>query len=375
MQPFHKTLGSALILLAAACSPKAQKITAFMEQNPSNLSAWGVVAVRGKALTLGQDVVPYDLNTPLYTDAAHKLRTLWIPPGKTTQYREGGALDFPVGTVLSKTFYYPKAKDGTLLDTLDTSSDFSGTGLNLAKVRLMETRILVHRENGWVALPYIWNAAQTEAVLERTGGTMPVTLHADGKKRAFTYIVPNTNQCTACHATNATTKAIAPIGPAPRHLNKPYAYQDGLQNQLERLAALNLLTGFDGADEAPRNANWRDEEAPLDARARAYLDINCGHCHNPTGAADTSALYLDRPAHTYPAGNAGHCKPPIAAGQGTGGKLYDIVPGNAEASILWYRMNSTDPAVMMPELGRSTIDARGVALIKAWIDAQEGDCR
>ncbi len=364
-----------LLVFVVACSEAPPTVTPHMEENPERLSAWGIVAVRGDELALGHDVVPYDLNTPLYTDAAHKLRNLWIPPGKSAQYQEGQALDFPHGTIISKTFYYPKDDAGTLLNTYDMSTDFAGEGLNLRAVRLIETRLLVHRETGWVALPYIWNKAQTDAVLERTGGAMALRLQkGDGQMQDFTYVVPNTNQCAGCHAPNATTKAIKPIGPATRHLNKPYTYAGGVENQLEHLARLGYLRGFDSAEAAPRNANWRDENETLDSRARAYLDINCGHCHNPVGAADTSALYLDRPEHTYPTGNTGLCKPPVAAGQGTGGYRFSIVPGKAEQSILVYRMASTNPAAMMPELGRSTADTDGVALITAWINAMEGGC-
>ena len=53
--------------------------------------------------------------------------------------------------------------------------------------------------------------------------------------------------------------------------------------------------------------------AKLEDRARAYLDVNCGHCHNPKGPADTSGLWLDA-AHHDPR-RLGLCKPPVAAGR------------------------------------------------------------
>ncbi len=375
MHIWGKGLIFGALIILAACKGPATQVTPHMQDNPQDLSAWGIVSISGKAMTLGQDAMPYDLNSPLFTDAAHKLRVVWVPPGKTATYREERALDFPVGTVIAKTFYYPKGSAGVLRNTDDYSADFAGEGLNLANVHLVETRILVHREAGWVALPYIWNDAQNDAVLERAGGAMALSLLKDnGETQDFTYVVPNANQCAGCHAPNATTRAIEPIGPAARHLNKPYTYHDGTENQLDRLVRLGKLTGLKSAQAAPKNANWRDQSAPLDKRARAYLDINCGHCHNPHGAADTSAFYLDRPEHQYPAGNTGICKPPVAAGQGTGGHSFDIVPGDANDSILVYRMDSTNPGVMMPELGRSTIDEEGVALVAAWINAMDGDC-
>ena len=111
---------------------------------------------------------------------------------------------------------------------------------------------------------------------------------------------------------------------------------------------------------------------PLDTRARAYLDANCSHCHNPVGPADTSGLHLEATAPMGP--NYGICKPPIAAGTGTGGRFLDIVPGNAEASIFSYRIESDNPAEMMPELGRSLVHEEGAALIRQWIDEMEGGC-
>jgi hypothetical protein len=70
----------------------------------------------------------------------------------------------------------------------------------------------------------------------------------------------------------------------------------------------------------------------------------------------------------------GVCKTPVAAGQGSGDRRYDIVPGKPDASILLYRMESTDPAKMMPELGRSVADREGAVLIRQWIREMRGAC-
>ena len=111
---------------------------------------------------------------------------------------------------------------------------------------------------------------------------------------------------------------------------------------------------------------WDDPSTgDVDSRARAWLEVNCAHCHNPAGPAKNSGLDL-RVAAREPA-HFGVFKSPVAAGRGTGNRLYDIVPGKPDESILLYRMESTDPGVMMPELGRQRVDARGVALIREWI--------
>jgi len=98
------------VLILAACGGKTASPTFYETDNPALLSEWGVVNIKGSELRLGDGVLPYSLNTPLFTDYAHKLRTIWMPKG-SAQYREGDVLDFPVGTVISKTFYYPAVED------------------------------------------------------------------------------------------------------------------------------------------------------------------------------------------------------------------------------------------------------------------------
>jgi uncharacterized repeat protein (TIGR03806 family) len=371
--------------ILAACSPAPQAVHFFAEGKPAKLSDWQVVSARSGSLTLNAGVVPYDLNTPLFSDYAHKLRTIWMPQGMSAKYNPDTTFDFPVGTIITKTFYYPLPKGGrdakSVARTYDQSADFTRAadgrerGLDLAHVHLIETRVLVRREAGWEAFPYVWNAAQTEAELARTGDALPLDLVAeDGTREAFTYVVPNENQCAGCHVVDLKTKKIAPIGPKARHLNRDYDYTAGSENQLAHLVKLGYLSDWTNAAAAatPKNADWRDVHQPLDARARAYLDVNCGHCHNPKGPANTTALDLTISGATdrY----LGLCKPPVAAGRGTGDHFFDIVPGKPDDSILPYRMLSSEPGVMMPEQGRTTTHREGVALIRDWISSMSGAC-
>ncbi len=354
------------------------------QDNPDQLAAWGMMAVRAGHLVLGARVIPYDLNMPLFTDYAHKLRTIWMPAGKAAAYRKAGVLDFPVGTVITKTFYYPlpprAAKDGQKVARIKNvnaaaPSGFDGRRLNLKNIRLIETRLLIRRAAGWVALPYIWNAAQTKARLQRIGGIVKLTLiDPSGELAAedFPYVIPNTNQCAGCHTVNHTKRKLEPIGPKARQLNRTFSYQTGPENQLIHWARLGYLKGLPPEVHLPRNAHWNDNEASLAARARAYLDVNCAHCHNKVGVADVSGLHLE--LETKLGAALGLCKLPIAAGSGTGGRHYGIVPGAPDDSILLYRMMINDPAAQMPELGRSTVHQEGVALIRDWIAAMKGDC-
>ncbi len=366
---------AALAALACGCRNTAQPAAVVFHPQgmPEHLGEWGVLASDGRRLRWNSGVEPYALNTALFSDYAHKLRTIWLPPGKQASYRDNEAFDFPVGTIISKTFYYPRfaGSEDAVLRVAEDGGE-SRDGLDLARMRLVETRLLVRREHGWVALPYVWNAEQTEATLARAGDTLSLEMVApDGSDaQRFSYLVPDENQCASCHATDNSTRAIQPIGPRARHLNRDDPWHPG-QNQLQRMAAAGRLAGLPGAG-VPRNARFDDPAAPLADRARAYLDVNCGHCHSERGAADTSGLWLD--AATDDPMRLGRCKPPVAAGQGTGDHLFDIVPGNPDESILVYRMDSLDPGAMMPELGRSTVHEEGVALVRDWIRAWVGGC-
>lgn len=294
-------------------------------------------------------VIPYDLNTPLFTDYAHKLRFVYLPEGKKITYTEKDVLDFPVGTTIIKTFHYP----------VDFNQPEKGT-------RLMETRLLIHEEAGWKSLPYHWNEEQTEAYLEVAGGRKNIDwAHYDGKNKSVEYTMPNMNQCKGCHEKGGK---MTPIGPSARQLNGDFTYPDGTtKNQLIKWSELGILEGLpDNLASVDKVPVWdHPETGSLNDRARAYLDINCAHCHRIDGPANTSGFYLD----WYQANTAalGFWKSPIAAGRGSGGRFHDIFPGKPDESILYYRMNSTDPGVMMPELGRKLNHDEGLALIKEWI--------
>jgi len=319
---------------------------ALMTPRPARLlSSYRLFLDAGKQQP-NEAVVPYDLQVPLFTDYAQKYRFVYVPEGTAATYDDTEAFNFPVGSVLVKTFAYP--------------ADFRAPD---EPVRLIETRLLIHEEKGWNAWTYIWNEDQTDAVLKVAGKVVPVSFtDKTGVVQAINYIVPNKNQCKGCHSFN---RAVTPIGPKARNLNKDFDYGTGHRNQLDTWHELGILTGLPRSSERPSVPHIADVNASLDRRARAYLDVNCAHCHRLEGPGSTSGLFL-----TYGEKNPtawGYKKRPVAAGRGSGGLTYDIEPGNANASILHYRMASTDPGVMMPEVGRTLIDAEGLELIRNWI--------
>lgn len=356
-----------LPLLLAACGEQSPVRTFAPDAYPALLSEWGILARTETHLVLGPDVEPYDINTPLFTDYAQKLRTLWMPQGSAAVFSEDDGFEFPVGTILSKTFFYPREPEtGRALTEYQWSPH---RDLPLADIQLMETRLLVRTLEGWDALPYVWEGS--DARLKIAGSLSRLELvHSDGKAETLPYIVPTRNECAACHATDHSSGALEPIGLKARHLNRAYL---GIgTNQLTAWQADGRLRDLPPLSAVARNADWSDSTANVRDRARAYLDANCGHCHNPKGAADTSGLMLD--AATTSQRALGLCKPPIAAGQGTGGHAYSIVPGQPEHSILVFRMASTDLGSRMPELGRTLAHTEGVELISDWISSISGEC-
>ncbi len=296
-------------------------------------------------------VVPYALNTPLFSDYAEKLRFIKLPAGQSVAYNDTAVLNLPVGTTLIKTFYYP--------------NDFR----DLTKGRrLLETRLLVHQTEGWKAFDYVWNDEQTDALLEVAGDTKTVSyVDAGGYNRQHAYTIPNLNQCKGCHNRN---EVMTPIGPSIRQLNGDLAYANGQENQLIHWQRAGMLTNLPALANCPKTPIWnKPETGSLNDRARAWLDINCAHCHNPKGPAMTSGLNLSL-SETNPTA-LGILKTPVAAGRGSGGYPYDIVPGKPNESILIYRLLSTDPGEMMPEIGRKTIHTESVELLQTWIKAMK----
>jgi uncharacterized repeat protein (TIGR03806 family) len=317
---------------------------------PQKLSAWHLFTAHSPALKPNRGVIPYDLNTPLFSDYSDKYRFVWMPSGTSAQYRDDGPFEFPVGTVLAKTFAFP-------------------VGERSAE-KLIETRLLVHSKAGWVALPYVWDEKQSDATLQLVPDPVPVKwTDTSGRPHDFTYVIPNANECRECHENQ---KVLLPIGPKARNLNRDYAYEDGPENQLERWTRVGYLQGLPAAAARQRAAKWDDPgSGSVTDRARAYLDNNCAHCHQPGGQAGYTGVDL-RLTQTDPA-HQGFCKSPNSAGA-VGALRYDVVPGRPEESILIFRLESTAPKVSMPALGRDVVHVEGVKLLRQWIESLPGAC-
>ena len=338
---FGRVALAGMTLLIAACSaPVGVQDSVVLAADPApKLSDYGLFK-DVSARELADGVVPYDLVNPLFSDHAAKHRAVYVPKGKTAAYTETAVFDFPVGSVLIKTFAFAP-------DMREPAKD----------ERYVETRLLIRKADGWVAYPYVWNAAGTEAVYSPVGDKQVIeTISPDGEALTINYAVPNRNQCKECHSLGDD---FVPIGPTARNLN--HVGPQGVA-QLADWETRGILTGL------PANAPAAppiDGDAPIEDRARAWLDINCAHCHRAKGGASNSGLFLAW-NETNPTGWGVH-KRPTAAGRGSGDDLFVIEPGHPDKSILLHRMESIEPGVAMPELGRSLVDPKGVALIRSWI--------
>jgi uncharacterized repeat protein (TIGR03806 family) len=297
-----------------------------------------------KDLQPAEGVFQYELSTPLFSDHTIKDRFIVLPKGKAMGYQQDGIVDFPAGTIIIKTFssLYPDGNE-----------------------RRLETRLLIldPYDSKWKVMNYLWNDGQTEAVKHLRGANLAITVKDEsGTLMNVNYKVPNTNDCKSCHNNNSN---ILPIGPTIRSLNFTPSFSS--KNQLSDWSSKGVLTGLPSSG-VPKLPDWNDHvNYTLDQRARAYLDINCAHCHREGGAAGYTGYWVDY--DITDSFKLGIYKSPIAAGPGSRPFSYDVVPGKPDSSIVIYRMNSTVPAIAMPETARSIVHEKGVELIREWISS------
>lgn len=339
--------------IAKLCSQKKQGVHwAAVEFDCPKLSDYNLFESAADATVNPQNRgFQYKLNNELFTDYSEKSRFIFLPPNTQMTYQAEGPFDFPVGTVITKTFsfYLPDGSSSKLVP--------------------IETRLLLKRKSGWVASDYLWDVEKKEAYLFLGGTVKPMEILVHNRERAhIDYGVPNRRQCASCHVTDAEygLGKLTPIGPKAKFLNW---VAEGSENQLVEFARKGYLKGLpQQLSEVPTLPIWnKPETGSLDARTKAYLEINCAHCHNPVGPAKNTGLYLLTTVATDTA-MYGRCKPPTAAGLGTGGRTADVTPGSADKSILMYRMAHNELAVRMPQLGRSVAHKEANQMVADWIN-------
>jgi uncharacterized repeat protein (TIGR03806 family) len=300
------------------------------------------------------NVIPYEPASSLFTDYAHKKRFIWMPQGvKANFVVDSKVLDFPVGTVLIKTFYY------TTIQPNNTT-------------QIIETRIMIRRSDGWKFYEYLWNAAQTEANL------VPPSDFVNGSSKAITFSKPNNEiistdyripsdaECITCHKIN---EIATPIGVKPQNLNHNYSYAEGSKNILQKLVDQGYLSSYPANVSA--TVDYKDTSKSLSLRARSYIDINCAHCHQVQARCFYRNVRFAFNLNNIDS-NIGIC---LNADETLSPELQKIItPGNSSKSIMHFRINSTDESERMPLLGRTIVHDEGVALIEQWINSLTQRC-
>ncbi|AWM12843.1 hypothetical protein NHF50_02855 [Flavobacterium sp. NRK F10] len=304
------------------------------------------------------NVLPYTPASTLFTDYALKKRFVWLPKNtKATFNGDGKVLELPVGAVLIKTFYY---------DNVQPSNT----------TRILETRLMIRKESGWIFANYVWNDEQTEAYFDLDGSDIPISwIDENNNLKNATYRIPNEVQCITCHKSeqevnNVLITTHTPIGIKPQNLNFNYNYTDGTKNQLLKWIEEDYLeNNFNLPSVQNTVVDYHDTSLPIDLRARSYVDINCAHCHSVGGHCSYRPMrfaYSDTYNNNT---NMGVCVdtedmqdfPPALS------KI--VTPGNIGRSMMYYRLNTEDESYRMPLHGRTIIHTEGVELIEQWINS------
>ena len=300
------------------------------------------------------NVIPYEPASSLFTDYASKKRFVWMPTGvKATYVADNKVLDFPVGTALIKTFYYTTIQPGNT-------------------TKLIETRLMIRKSDGWKFYEYVWNDAQTEADLVAgvdftTGSTKAITFtKPNNEVISIDYRIPSDGECFACHKIN---EIATPIGVKPQNLNHNIAYNGVSKKILQKLVEQGYLESFSST--IVSTVDYHDTTQPLDLRLRSYLDANCSHCHQDQARCFYRPIRLSF-SKTNIDSNIGIC---ILADEEISPTLQKIIsPGNYSKSIMHYRLNSDDESERMPLLGRTVVHDEAVALLEEYISSLTQTC-
>ncbi|HKK40554.1 MAG TPA: hypothetical protein VJ949_14130 [Cryomorphaceae bacterium] len=303
-------------------------------------------------LTPNEGLLLYEPITQLFTDYAKKSRYIWMPEGVSANYvSDFESFDFPDGSILIKNFFYE--------NVLPTNER-----------RVMETRLMFKRDGVWEFADYVWNDEQTEAVYDLGGQNKPIDVVLDnGQTLSINYRIPSESQCITCHKINETP---SPNGPKPQNLNADLEYQDGIMNQLMKWAEMGYLEPT-YPSEIETVVDWEDESQLLQDRVRAYLDANCGHCHKQDAHCSYRNIRLSFEDNDRE-NNLGICVPFDEFVPGQPAMDYIIESGDANKSMLIYRMLSEEENIQMPLIGKSVVHQEGLDLLTTYINSLEETC-
>lgn len=306
------------------------------------------------------NVIPYAPASSLFTDYAHKKRFVWMPIGvKATFNGDTNVLELPVGAALIKTFYYEKVQPSNT-------------------TRILETRIMIRKTTGWIFANYVWNEAQTEALLDLSGSFVNISWKDESDiVKTTDYRIPSEVQCIICHKNTenigGTLQTIhIPIGIKPQNLNFNYNYGTSSQNQLTKWIEQGYLeNSFTLPTENNTTIDYNDTSKSLEKRARSYVDINCAHCHQNGKHCDYRPMRFafNETGNVNGLTNMGVCVDTQDMQDFAPALSKIVTPGNVNRSMLYHRLNTTNEAYRMPLHGRTVIHEEGLTLIGQWINS------
>ncbi len=294
-------------------------------------------------------LIPYTVNTPLWSDRAEKERWVVLPhngdfdtAAEKIVFAPDSPWEFPAGTVFIKHFKLA-------LDERNTK-----------ETRPLETRFIIVGENGSTyGITYRWLPDGSDAELLLNGAKEDFNItDTDGGAYRQTWHYPGTNECLNCHNTNAGQS----LGVNTQQLNGNYRYHTtGItDNQLHTWNSLDIFDADIGAPEAYiKNAGLNDTNAGDELKVRSYLDANCAYCHMPGGvdaafdARITTPLSAQGLIDQNAVSAASHNALIVASGDYLGSELYE-------------RDNSVG-ANAMPPLAKTMVDEDYMRVLLSWI--------
>ncbi|HEX3720528.1 MAG TPA: PQQ-dependent sugar dehydrogenase [Verrucomicrobiae bacterium] len=297
------------------------------------------------ALEPADFLIPYSVNSPLWSDGAAKQRWMALPGNTKIKFLETGEWEFPPGTVFVKNF-------AMRLDDLHPEI-----------MRRLETRLLVRDINGGVyGASYRWRPDNSDADLVTSGTNETISIKTADGVREQKWFFPGRQDCLTCH----TTVSRGVLGVKTRQLNGEFKYPGGLaDNQLRTWNHLGLFrTRLDEKriSRMPRLSAVTDVHASPNLRVRSYLDANCAMCHRPGGVEAFFDARFDTPLKSQ-----GLINGPVANQMGIAGAKV-VVADNLKKSILIERLRSAG-GNQMPPLARNLVDDAAVALFTKWISS------
>ena len=312
---------------------------------PKLLSQTGVFADL-PALQPAAGLLPYSVNSPLWSDGAVKSRWVALATNAVVGFASSGRWSFPAGTVFVKHFSLP-------VDDTDPKV-----------LRRLETRLLVRDASGAVyGASYKWRADNSDADLVNAGFTEDVAVKTATGSRVQKWFYPGRQDCLTCH----TSISGGVLGVNTRQLNGDFVYPaTGIRDNQLRVWSHLALFDKPVADKnlplLPRLVNVTNTLANLNTRVRSYLDANCSHCHQPGGAGAFFDARFDTPLAKQNLIN-GPVQNPLGI---AGAKV--IMPGDTNKSLLFHRVSMLGQN-QMPPIAKNVIDDQAVAVIAKWISS------